>query len=190
LEQFRQEIYNYEFFLFLDNDAFPIKKNWLGLLRQALPESKEIAAPIRAENLENRLHVSVIFARQCGIENLKFTRRSSRELMGTMEKDVHISYNFEKREQAFPLLRSNKVNIHPFFCAVYFDIFYHHGCGSRPSRFRSKAFWDKMCGATTTKGELQVKLRHELFRNPCEFVEKLAGWSTRQYASFNRPLWL
>jgi hypothetical protein len=184
LKHFKDEQANYEFFLFLDNDAFPIRKNWLGHLRESLPKNKKVSASVRAENLETRLHVSIVLADQRGIRNLKFVRMHSNTLMGTTIKipDIHVSpYDEEKRMQAFPFMRSNKINVHPFFCAVYFDMFYHHGCGSRLSRFKSAGYWDRMREDTTIE-DLNIQLRDRLFTSPGKFVGELAGWSPGEYA--------
>ena len=34
------------------------------------------------------------------------------------------------------MIRTNRVNVHPIGAAIYYDMFYHHGAGSRQAYFR------------------------------------------------------
>jgi hypothetical protein len=61
------------------------------------------------------------------------------------------------------MLRSNRVNLHPLLFAVYDDVVYHHGAGSRPTRGgrgvigRELAHLDSAAAARRTK-ELQQEI--------------------------------
>lgn len=195
LKLFREKSDEYEYFLILDSDAFPIKKNWLqSLLSKMNPtyffdnngnylfqtkQELEVAVILRSENLETRLHASVLFARRNALPYLDFSYASvGRDLLHHMEKDICIpAYQFERRNKVFPLIRSNKVNIHPLACGIYFDSFYHHAAGSRDSLLvRGNNYWDAYY-----KVHMDHAFTSQLFDNPCQFVSMLAGWSQEKY---------
>jgi hypothetical protein len=193
----------YENFLFLDADAFPIKKNWIAaLLKKMQPEDRvdfatgtilttkskgrhyDVAAALRSENLENRLHASVLFVKNKALANVAFSLGSiGMDLAGNPESDVFIPmYQTELRHLAFPLMRTNKTNIHPLACGIYFDMFYHHACGSgRPFNLRAADHY--LSSFIPSQIDVSV-FTEKLMSNPCEHVHKLAGWNSIRYASF------
>jgi hypothetical protein len=70
---FERQKDNYRYFLFLDCDAFPIRKDWLPILVAKMEEQKaEIAAIVRPENCELRLHASILLAKPEALSNLNF----------------------------------------------------------------------------------------------------------------------
>ena len=139
---------NCPYFLFLDGDAFPIKQNWLneltsrmrpqevfqnGCAFQTSGKQLEIAVALRSENLENRLHASILFAKKEALNHLDFCLGTNPQpdLLNNRETDIYLTpYQTERRDKAFPLMRSNQFNVHPVACGVYYDCFYHHCCGS------------------------------------------------------------
>lgn len=140
---------DYEYFLFLDSDAFPIRKNWIATLVNKMKSSDqfnqngystgvtynrnyEVASIIRSENLETRLHASVLFVPSLYLDKIKFENgKSGSDLLCNIESDIYIpQYQFISRCTAFPLIRTNKTNVHHLACGVYYDMFYHHACGS------------------------------------------------------------
>jgi hypothetical protein len=181
LDYFKKHQENYEDFLFIDSDAFPIRKDWHPTLRRKMVSPYEIAAVIRPENLEQRLHSSVLLARKQALPHLKFTVGSFdiNDLCGYGERDVCCgSYQGDRRKQAFPLLKSNRENIHPLLCSVYYDMFYHNGCGTgRDFNMRARPYWNHMV-------EMSPDVRgwiNQLMKNPNEFIGKLAGWNPEEY---------
>ena len=72
----------------------------------------------------------------------------------------------------YPLLRSNRVNLHPIMAGIYSNIFYHHSCGSRGFSHRGfhegyyKHYEDKL-------GANPRKLTQMLFENPNQFINNL-----------------
>jgi len=168
---------SYKNFLFLDSDAFPIRKGWLTKLVGVLGSRFGIATPVRAENLEKRFHPSVVFVRNWALSKLSFDIRSLNVgwLLGE-ERDVSIGEVDDVEKVLFPLMRSNRVNIHPFYCGVYFDMFFHHGAGSRTkSLYNSRQYWEVITDLETTD------LTDRLIRAPGEFVSMLAGWNPKLY---------
>ncbi len=197
LYYFTERMEEFDSFLILDSDAFPIKKNWLPMLLRAmeprpvmdtngtvlkeLGNSYEIAAIVRAENLERRLHSSALFIRDRQVlPKLNFVYESrGADLKGDREQDIYLPAMYEDdRQLAFPLMRSNQRNIHPLACGIYYDMFYHHACGSgRPFMLRSMDYWKQTFGQDMSPQHLT----RELMANPEAFVANLAGWSPESY---------
>ncbi len=197
LAHFRERAANYNHFLFLDGDAFPIKKNWYGDLTMKMSPSdvfdssgmalrsrgreREIAVALRAENLETRLHASILFANQAALQNLDFKIGDSpdRDLLGDRESDIYLpTYQTERRDKVFPLMRSNQRNVNPVACGIYYDMFYHHCCGSgRTFRVRGRTYWDRVVEPL----EDLEQFTDDLMLRPEAFVAGLAGWNPERY---------
>jgi len=200
ITSFFREQNDYSHFLYLDCDAFPIKTGWLielsnqmeeqpvmdnGMFSRMVGRDYDIAVIVRAENLETRLHASVLFVKKSALPNISFAYDSvGSDLRGNAENDIHIpEYQWELRDQAFALMRSNKKNLHPLACGVYYNMFYHHGCGSRVMKvrgnstlFTAKPYWDSF-------GELKTDdLTEQLMESPSSFISELAGWTPSRYA--------
>lgn len=199
---FREREKEFTHFLYLDSDAFPIKVGWGAELANQMQEQPvmeggsftrmvgrnyEIAIVVRAENLENRLHASVLFVKGKFLSHVSFHKSAfGMDLRGNSEMDIHLpEYEAERRDQAFALMRSNKHNVHPLACGVYYNMFYHHGCGSKARHFlvrgnstasTAKPYWDSF-GDLNTEG-----LTEQLLESPSSFVSNLAGWTPSRYA--------
>lgn len=203
LEYFKQNQNDFENFLFIDADAFPIKKNWMAsLLRKMQPQERidfntgailpnkmkgkdyEIAVALRSENLETRLHASILFVKKKFLDKISFSiGLVGNDLAGNQEQDIYVpNYQYELRHMALPLIRTNKFNLHPLACGIYFDMFYHHACGSgRPFNLRAA---DNYL-ASFIPGIIDVSgYTEKLMADPCEFVQQLAGWNPTRYAKF------
>lgn len=172
----------YENFLFIDNDAFPIKRNWINILRERMDKhDKIIAGVLRPENLEQRLHASILFCTREALPLTFYFGSTGRDLLGYEEQDVGIGGSPDNMFLVFPLLRTNKINIHPISCGVYFDMFYHHAFGSptTSSRFRAEIrdYSTHYAGNKTDFPDL----RQRLMNDPWSFVRCLAGWNPEQY---------
>lgn len=121
-----------EYFLLLDSDCFPVTTNWHDILAKKMCEfGFNQAAPIRTENLDIFPHPSAMFFNKNGIHNFNPMILDTINLLGKTHRDNSCPASF------FPLLRTNKVNVHPICAAIYYDMFYHHGAGSREVLFRS-----------------------------------------------------
>ena len=135
LAYFKGHRHNYTHFLFLDNDAFPIRKEWLrSLVFKMDAHDRKIAVAVRPENLEYRWHASILFASQGSLDSLHFGLDflPSSDFMGHDELDVGIgAFQGQLRSMVWPLIRTNKVNIHPVAYGIYYDMFYHHTFGGR-----------------------------------------------------------
>lgn len=198
LAYFREHQDKYAHFLFIDGDAFPIRQQWLGDLTSKMKpidlfddkgfalrsrgKSREIAIAMRAENLERRYHASVLFAKREALQYLDFLIGDIPEpdLLGDRESDIYLpTYQTQRRDMVFPLMRSNQHNVHPVACGIYYDMFYHHCCGSgRSFRVRARTYWDRVL-------EPLEDLEHftqDLMTDPLKFVSDLAGWNRHRYA--------
>ncbi len=179
-DYFRSVRDKYENFLFIDNDAFPIKKNWVNILQERMRRyGRTMSAVLRTENLETRLHASVMFCLPKSLDNLKFYfGDTGLDLLGYSEQDVGIG----NQGEMFPLIRTNQFNIHPVSCGVYFDMFYHHAFGSPTLavKFRCEIrdYSTHYSGDITDFPDLHQKLKED----PFGFVSKLAGWCPDEYA--------
>ena len=198
---FGQELNNYRNFLILDSDAFPIKVGWLGKLLNVMgtddvvfedgaamtslkKKQHQVALALRSENLERRLHASILFIRKEWLHQVSFdVAEVGKDLLGVRECDIHLPYyETEKgRTEAFPLIRTNKENVHPLSCGIYYDMFYHHACGSgRKYNLRSTKYWGEFA-SEVMEGDYLDQLAEGLFRNPGPFVWTLAGWKPDEY---------
>ncbi len=170
---FREKREKYQNFLFLDSDAFPINREWQAILAQT-----DIAVALRNENMETRLHASVLYTSERYLDDLSFEVRTvGRDLLGKPEQDVCIpKFQTELRDRVLPLVRSNKLNVHPLACGIYGDMFYHHGAGTMGDKFwteRNDWYWSRYYQEHPSFDEM-------LFGNP-RFVADLAGWNPTLY---------
>ena len=175
LHHFRERAADFDHFLLLDGDAFPIRMEWLSILTQCMGQC-EIAVPIRTENLELRLHPSVIFIKsKAALDKLIFRNGPvGMDLLGNLEHDHFLpSYQHENRHLSYPLLRSNGYNVHPLACGIYYDMFYHHCCGAGHGFLARKDGYWKTIGQYHEANMWQFT--RELMDEPQEFINRLRG---------------
>lgn len=114
---------NSEYYLILDSDCFPIHKDWCNKL---INTEKDVAAIIRYENLDCFAHPSAFFFKRSVLNKLEFSFQDCTNIIGYNFKEVTSNI-----QDFFPLIRTNYYNPHPIMFGVYWNIFYHHGAGSR-----------------------------------------------------------
>ena len=174
----------YDHLLFLDSDAFPIKRGWQKLLDRLTARRFEIACVVRCELLETRLHVCVIYAKPESLPYLDFhsgvptgADGPKKCILTTMydQGPCPIRYEENRRDRAFPLLKSNQFTEDPLTGTIYYDMFYHHGSGSRKKKTRANRYWRHMIKSQNTD------LKKRLLENPNETIAKLAGWNPKSY---------
>jgi RimJ/RimL family protein N-acetyltransferase len=182
LKYFKENVDNYDYFLFLDSDAFPIRENWdLEQAKLLKNYGKKMSMAIRYENLEQRLHSSVLFITGKNLDILSFdVSNKGLNLFGNTERDIRpVRFDKELLSITFPLIRSNRVNYHPLWCGVYFDSFYHHQCGTPLPQGRTMngdAYWGGM-----TKNIKHDELTQQLINDPINFIRPLVGWEKDFY---------
>lgn len=128
----------YTRYLLLDSDCFPVRAGWHNILDKQMTEfNKTIAAPIRYENLDMFPHPCVVYMNDKGLNNigLSFDYAMVDNLLGDKIDEVG-GLMVKITKYILPLLRTNRVNLHPVAGAIYHHLFYHHGAGSRGFDFR------------------------------------------------------
>ncbi len=129
LEYARTERHSY--LLLIDSDSFPVVPNWLDLLLGSMGRH-EVAAVVRAENLDTFAHPCVHLIKRSGLDKLIFGCFPHKNLLGTVVEDCRSNVL-----DFFPLIRTNVINLHPILFGLYGNCFYHHGAGSRKCLFRA-----------------------------------------------------
>ncbi len=123
---------NYDRFLILDSDCFPVRADWVSALDAAMAMvNKRYASPARVENLHFFPHPCVVYTSDA--ELLEFNVPEETNFLGQPFQDIACS---APRDDWFPLIKTNRFSPHQFLAAIYYDMFYHHGCGTRPFGMR------------------------------------------------------
>jgi len=166
LTQYCQRNPGYSGYLVLDSDAFPIASGWKDTLEYYLARfNKRYAAAIRPENLDTFPHPCVVYAQQP--EAIWFSYKSTVNLLGQPVTDLACGF-----DEFFPLLKTNRKSLHPILATIYFDLFYHHGCGSRmfASRATNIGYYDRILARSSNSSDEILQL---LQADPQGFVETL-----------------
>jgi hypothetical protein len=136
-------------------------------------KNKYYACPIRCENLDTFPHLCVFFAPSDTFNRANFHVGDWHlvNLMGIPFRDVGLHADdvyVDKKHVMMPLIRTNVYNPHQVHSAIYSNLFYHHGGGSRKKGFRS----DKL---HIVKSASESSLVDKLFANPESYINKLIG---------------
>jgi hypothetical protein len=178
LEIFEQQ--HYGSYLILDSDCFPIATGWHDVLSAQLQRfAKQVAAPVRVENLDLFAHPCAVFFPRTALRSVRLDFSHSApttNLLGREVVDVGSAMG-NLNGALLPLVRTNAVNLHPVAGAVYHHLFYHHGAGSRAHRFRILEefhYYDHWYDSTDVAGQQQALLG-ALFADPEAFIARLVG---------------
>lgn len=121
--------------LYIDGDAFPIA-DFLPFVTAQLPTHRLIAVRRDENSGDIQPHPSFCittagFWREIGGDWCPGYRWKNSE--GAMITDVggNLLEKVQGKWEWYPLLRSNKVELHPLWFGIYGDIVYHHGAGFR-----------------------------------------------------------
>ena len=88
---YMREQNSYDSYLILDSDAFPVRPGWHEVLDQQMQRfDKNIAAPVRYENLDVFPHPCFVYMNEVGVNNPKvnFNYTEVKNLMGDMINEV------------------------------------------------------------------------------------------------------
>jgi hypothetical protein len=167
-------------YLLLDSDCFPVRAGWHGILTSQMARfGKQLAAPVRTENLDVFPHPCAFFILDEILDDPRLELRRAvfaKNLLGVDVTDAGAAV-LAIGDRLFPMLRTNAVNLHPVAVAVYSHLFYHHGAGSRDFAFRvNKKFgyyhhWPPEAD-TEALGD---RLFQELETDPEGFIARLMG---------------
>lgn len=165
LNHFRERRKEFDAFLLLDSDAFPIAKGWYGRLRKQMkPTGLDLAATARFENLIYHPHPCVGFLLPSALDWVSWHHSPTKDLLNRKFSDVGTGMT---GKPFYPLIRTNRVNVHPLLCGIYARMFYHHGAGSRPNSrgWRGQNYHQER--------HLVDKWRKALFERPKAFIKRL-----------------
>src|SRR6185312_14313956 len=171
MEYFLQRRADYEGFLVLDSDAFPIRSDWMAVLDGYIERfHKNYAGAVRTENLDVFPHPCIAYSRYP--EYLVFDRVTSVNLLGEQVADVACI-----ADGMFPLIKCNQLSVHPTISTIYSDLFYHHGCGSRAFWMRSigRGYYDHIATAVSDPRNLIEMLKIDAE----EYIARLRFGSAR-----------
>ena len=162
---------NSDTYLILDSDCFPIQQGWQSMLLNTISKNGyQVAAPIRAENFDLFPHPCAMFITNKGMKTLKMIPSNQHyyntNLLGIERQEPTCNH------LAFPLLRSNQVNIHPVGAAIYYNMFYHHGAGSRQPIPQLASFYSCLDSPDSVEWNSSLE---RLNSDPWAYITKLSG---------------
>jgi hypothetical protein len=156
----------YQRCLLLDSDCWPFKATWESDLVDVM-DNHVIASAMRIENLDKFLHPCVVYLKREAMNSLRFSRKSGINLKGDKFEDVQGNATW-----FYPLVRTNAVNIHPLFCGIYWNAFYHHGAGTRQNiTFRSGGYYRRIMPMVDHLASVGFD---KLTENPKKFIDTLS----------------
>jgi len=162
LDYFKEEK-RFSHCLILDSDAFPIKNEWDKILLKKI-EPFGMACVIRFENLDTFPHPCVFFTDRKSVDNVNPRMSEQKNLLGRKFKE----FNLDIKQPFFPLLKTNTYSPHPIISTIYYNLFYHHGFGSRNFYCRSV----HVDNYYETKNSVK-SLYDELIENPKLYIKRL-----------------
>jgi hypothetical protein len=156
---------SYSGYLVLDSDAFPIAPNWEETMQYYIHRfNRRYAAAVRTENLDAFPHPCVTYTRDP--HALRFGYKPGINLLGQPITDITCLDG-----EFFPLLKTNRLTVHPVLATIYFDMFYHHGCGSRvfATRATNIGYYDQILERSADSQDLLMQLQAD----PSGFIANL-----------------
>lgn len=177
MQKYMKEQDSYSSYLILDSDCFPVRPGWHNILDQQMKRfDKSLAAPIRYENLDTFPHPCFVYMSQDGMKNpdVNFDYTKVKNLMGDTIDEVGGAM-CEISDEVLPMLRSNRINLHPLAAGIYHHLFYHHAAGSRWFDFRLIKEYN-YCSHwidNDTHADFGVNLFNTLIQDPDSFIDKL-----------------
>jgi hypothetical protein len=136
MDYFKSHADEYENFLLIDCDAFPVCPNWQEILTKKMEESDRwYAALLRTEHFEGYPWLGLFYLRGKYVnEDIPdWFPRPYEDLMGHHHREFGTTRNkthHDGKSIWYPLLRSNVLNPHPIRFGIYNHLFYHHMKGS------------------------------------------------------------
>ena len=170
--EFCQNSSGYENYLILDSDAFPVRKGWQDLLLQKMG-GKKYASPVRTELLDTFASHCAIFIKGEHIhDNYPIApSHNYHNLFGDKVIELGTSLPFDRKDH-FPLIRTNKFNLHFLLGAIYYDVFYHHGGGSRKPKTRTCSYHDHIYNPKDIWG-IEQDIFDRLQKDPWKLIRLL-----------------
>ena len=187
IEYFRAN--DFDSYCLLDSDCFPIVKNWPMKLRSYIEEHNLWYASVsRVENGETFPHPAAQFINSKYINDPMFdyTEDAVSTDLNTGETFRDTGTCNQKKDENgriiwYPLLRTNRINVHPLLCGIYGDYFYHHGMGSRWPKnrcYRGMRIYDSY-GIKANPKNVEYTF-DRLRENPESFINYLMGKHSKE----------
>jgi hypothetical protein len=155
----------YDYYTIFDSDAFPYNPKWVETSMRLL-NKYDLICPFRVENLDTFGHPSICVFQDPN--KIKFNIDTSHNLLKQKVNDIMC-----EADKIFPLLRTNKVNIHPLLYATYFDMFYHHSSGSRTLYIRSDDYYNQL---PDNPPNIESTCFEWLSKHPHSFISHLTSY--------------
>tara|TARA_Y100000034_G_scaffold117749_1_gene157598 strand:+ start:39209 stop:40141 length:933 start_codon:yes stop_codon:yes gene_type:complete len=139
MEYFKEHADEYENFLLIDSDIFPVHPHWQTMLTKRMEMTNRwYAALLRAETFETYPWLGLFYIRGQYIHEdiADWFPREYQNSWGRTMREFGTCRNKTHQDGSsiwYPLLRSNVINLHPVRFGIYNHFFYHHMKGS----------WDK-----------------------------------------------
>jgi len=157
-----------EFVITLDTDSFPVRDGWIENLTGRLTDDVWVAGVWRDEMLPKKpafIHPSCLAVRLTTLKKLdaRFAIGDGNDVAFNITRAVT-----EAGARTSRLFRSNRWNAHFLMGALYGDLIYHQGAGSRAPLFSAES------DASHDEG-VRLKLRDAAFSDLDKLVDILAG---------------
>jgi len=165
---------DFDYIVTLDNDSFPVRDDWLEVLVGECERGAAISGVHRNEMapaIAPFIHVSGLCVRPADLLalNVSFGEGAQPEIEHNQDVGQRITYEFTKRGRTLaPLERSNALNVHFLMGAIYGDVIYHHGAGSRRGKFWTSTDRD-------SDDRVNAALRDAAFTNLEHLIAVLRG---------------
>lgn len=168
-EQISSEAARNDLLIFLDGDAFPIS-DVISYSREKLKKYRLIAVQ-RKENFgDDQPHpcfcvTTVGFWKE--IDGDWLDGYTWHNLNGHKVCDVGgklLKTLRDKHVEWYPMIRSNRLNLHPLFFGIYDNVVYHHGAGFRRPYCRMDAIKDGKVNKSDKKDYLRRKILHFIYK--------------------------
>jgi hypothetical protein len=165
---------DFDYIVTLDNDSFPVRDDWLEVLVGACEQGAVLSGVYRNEmspEIAPFIHVSGLCVRPLDLRDLhvSFGEGAQPEIEHNQDVGQKITYEFTQRGRAIaPLERSNALNLHFLMGAIYGDVIYHHGAGSRKGKFWTSTDRD-------TDDRVNAALRNAAFKDLDHLIAVLRG---------------
>jgi hypothetical protein len=164
-----------EFIITLDSDSFPIRDGWIENLTGRLTGDVELAGAWRDELLPHK----PAYVHPCGLA-LRHSMLLSLDVGFAVGSGIDVAMNLNEAIHArggrdSRLWRSNKLNVHFMMGAVYGDLIYHQGAGSRAPKFGLKLDGADREAVSSHQERVRLALRNAAFSRLDDLIEVLTG---------------
>ena len=171
----RKAAERFRYIIWLDSDAFPVRRDWLERYSSWLNARCPVVAVKRLENGDEFSNQTLLMFTSEGYREHGF------DFSPVGVKDVGAAISGYLQEQGLEwraLLRTNRHDFHPLIAGLYDDRIYHHGAGTREPRFRLSKHVRDDARFMRREALVHRELMLRLFDDPDSFIRQLRGEET------------